>query len=302
MPGLVNARICNTRFNGGKKYYEDLHLRSHGDALVIDMVNGGGKSFLIQCIGQTIIPNSKWQNDWDFKAVFEPKNKNTVIHCASEWELDEGSEYKYLLAGFCASKALRNSSDDEEKTYADFERFSYICLYNERNENDIFNLPLKEETDDGRSKFISLSDLKKYLYSIKTGNYYTEVFTTAKSYRERLSQYNITKAEWELIKDVNADEKYVATYLRQYPNAEKFILDFLIPKIEECYSTRTGYEYQDSDKLASSLLNIREKMDELMKSKAKSQEYDKVIESIQKLADKLNDLSDKYVSREELYI
>lgn len=301
MPGLLSTRVCNARFSGGKKYYEDLQLNSHGDALVIDMVNGGGKSFLIQCIGQTIIPNSRWQNDWDFKAVFEPKNKNTVIHCVTEWELDDGMEYKYLLAGFCASKPTKNNNDDEDKTYADFERFSYICLYNNRNENDIFNLPLKEVNDDGSSKFMSLCELKKYLHSIKSSDYYTEVFTVSKSYRKRLSQYNITEAEWELIKGVNADEKYVATYLRQYPNAEKFILDFLIPKIEECYSTREGYEYQDSEKLASSLLNIREKMDELMKSKSKSQEYEKIIESIQRLAIKLEDLSTKYTEREKIY-
>ncbi|MGL4108426.1 hypothetical protein [Clostridium sp. LP20] len=301
MPGLLSTRVCNARFSSGKKYYEDLQLNSHGDALVIDMVNGGGKSFLIQCIGQTIIPNSRWQNDWDFKAVFEPKNKNTVIHCVTEWELDDGMEYKYLLAGFCASKPTKNNNDDDEKTYADFERFSYICLYNNRNENDIFNLPLKEVNDDGSSKFMSLSELKKYLNIIKSADYYTEVFTVSKSYRKRLSQYNITEAEWELIKGVNADEKYVATYLRQYPNAEKFILDFLIPKIEECYSTRLGYEYQDSEKLASSLLNIREKMDELMKSKSKSQEYEKIIELIQKLAIKLQDLSNKYTEREKIY-
>lgn len=302
MPGLLSTRVCNARFSGGKKYYEDLQLNSHGDASVIDMVNGGGKSFLIQCIGQTIIPNSKWQNDWDFKAVFEPKNKNTVIHCVTEWELDDGMEFKYLLAGFCASKPTRNNNEDEDKIYADFERFSYICLYNKRNENDIFNMPLREINKDGSNEFMSLPELKKYLHSIKSADYYTEVFTVSKSYRKRLSQYNITEAEWELIKGVNADEKYVATYLRQYHNAEKFILDFLIPKIEECYSTRVGYEYQDSEKLASSLLNIREKLEELMKSKSKSQEYENVIESIKKLAVKLEELSDKYAAREGLYV
>ena len=301
MPSLLNARVCNARFSGGKKYYEDLQLSSHGDALVVDMVNGGGKSFIIQCIGQTIIPNSRWQNDWEFKALFESKNKNTVIHCCTEWELDEGMEYRYMMAGFCASKPT-SSASDEEKLYADFDRFSYICLYNERNENDIFNLPLREVDEKGNNKFISLSELKRYFNSIKSSNYYIEIFSSSKSYRKRLSQYNITEAEWELIKGVNADEKYVATYLRQYNNAEKFILEFMIPKIEECYSTRIAYEYQDSEKLAESLLNIRDKMDELMRSKSKSQEYEKIIESVQKLALKLDDLSNKYEDKEKLYI
>ncbi|WP_164907519.1 hypothetical protein [Clostridium septicum] len=40
-------------------------------------------------------------------------------------------------------------------------------------------------------------------------------------------------------------------------------------------------------------------MDELMKSKSKSQEYEKIIESIQKLAIKLEDLSTKYTEREK---
>ncbi|MDU5107841.1 hypothetical protein [Clostridium sp.] len=301
MPSLGRARIVNTRFSGGKKYYEDLQLNSNGDALVIDMVNGGGKSFLIQCIGQTIIPNSKWQNDWEFKAVFEPKNKNTVVHMMTEWELDEGMEYKYLLAGFCAFKPL-STKDDENNAYGDFERFSYICLYNNRNENDIFNFPLKETGLDGKNKFLSLNELKRYLNSIKSSSYYTEIFHTAKAYRNRLSQYNITEAEWELIKGVNADEKYVATYLRQYPNAEKFIMDFLVPKIEECYSTRHDYEYQDSEKLATSLLNIRAQMDELLKSKAKSKEYTKIIEYIEKLNTKIIEIFNTYEDRENLYI
>ncbi|QAS60535.1 hypothetical protein [Clostridium septicum] len=56
MPGLLSTRVCNARFSGGKKYYEDLQLNSHGDASVIDMVNGGGKSF-----------NSMYRSDYNTK-------------------------------------------------------------------------------------------------------------------------------------------------------------------------------------------------------------------------------------------
>ena len=302
MPGLLNGRVCNARFNGGKQYYDDLQISSNNDAVVIDMVNGGGKSFLIQCLGQTIIPNSRWQNDWEFKAVFEPKNKNTVIHCMTEWRLDDGMEYKYLLAGFCASKPTRVNSDDENYSYGNFERISYICLYNEPNENDIFNFPLKQQDDDGKDRFMTLPELKRYLSSIKSRDYYTEIAPSSIAYRKRLSQYNIIEPEWDLIKGVNADEKYVATYLRQYPTSEKFILDFLIPKIEKCNSTRAGYDYQDSDSLATALMDIKEQLGELMRNKAQSGEYNKIIEFIEVLSNKLSDIGEQYEKREELYV
>jgi hypothetical protein len=301
MPSLNRCRAI-ARFNEGKQCFEDMKINSLGETIVLDMVNGGGKSFLIQCLGQTVIPNSTWQKDWDFKAVFEPSNKNTVVHCLTEWELDEGMGYKYLLAGFCASRPNKMTNSDGESNYGDFDRFSYICLYNSLNENDIFNIPLIEKDENGNEKRMSLYDLKKYLKSIKGDGYYTEIPEKAKNYKKRLAQYNITNAEWELIRGVNADEKYVATYLRTFPTSEKFILKFLIPKIEECNANRVDVEYRGSEELARDLLNIRELMDDLIKKKEQAKEYDKILGFVELVARKLTEIKDKYVERDTLYI
>lgn len=301
MPSLNRGRAI-ARFNEGKQCFEDMKINSLGETIVLDMVNGGGKSFLIQCLGQTVIPNSTWQKDWDFKAVLEPSNKNTVVHCLTEWELDEGMGYKYLLAGFCASKPSKMISSDGESNYGDFDRFSYICLYNSPNENDIFNIPLVEKNDNNTEKRMSLQDLKKYLKGIKGDSYYVEIADKARDYKKRLAQYNITNAEWELIRGVNADEKYVATYLRTFPTSEKFILKFLIPKIEECNANRVDVEYRDSEELARDLLNIRELMDDLIKKKGQAKEYDKILSFVELVARKLTEIKDKYVERDTLYI
>ncbi|AWI04446.1 hypothetical protein [Clostridium drakei] len=301
MPSLNRGRAI-ARFNEGKQCFEDMKINSLGETIVLDMVNGGGKSFLIQCLGQTIIPNSTWQKDWDFKAVFDPANKNTVVHCLTEWELDEGMGYKYLLAGFCASKPNKITNSDGESNYGDFDKFSYICLYNSPNENDIFNIPLVEKDENNSKKRMSLQDLKKYLKGIKGDGYYVELPDKARDYKKRLAQYNITNAEWELIRGVNADEKYVATYLRTFSTSEKFILKFLIPKIEECNANRVDVEYRDSEELARDLLNIRELMDDLIKKKGQAREYDKILSFVELVARKLTEIKDKYVERDALYI
>lgn len=301
MPSLNRGRAI-ARFNEGKQCFEDMKINSLGETIVLDMVNGGGKSFLIQCLGQTVIPNSTWQKDWDFKAVLEPSNKNTVVHCLTEWELDEGMGYKYLLAGFCASKPSKMINSDGESNYGEFDRFSYMCLYNSPNENDIFNIPLVEKNDNNTEKRMSLQDLKKYLKGIKGDGYYVEIPDKARDYKKRLAQYNITNAEWELIRGVNADEKYVATYLRTFPTSEKFILKFLIPKIEECNANRVDVEYRDSEELARDLLNIRELMDDLIKKKGQAKEYDKILNFVELVARKLTEIKDKYVERDTLYI
>jgi hypothetical protein len=301
MPSLNRGRAI-ARFNEGKQCFEDMKINSLGETIVLDMVNGGGKSFLIQCLGQTIIPNSTWQKDWDFKAVFDAANRNTVVHCLTEWELDEGMGYKYLLAGFCASKPNKITNSDGESNYGDFDKFSYICLYNSPNENDIFNIPLVEKDENNSKKRMSLQELKKYLKAIKGDGYYVEIPDKARDYKKRLAQYNITNAEWELIRGVNADEKYVATYLRTFPTSEKFILKFLIPKIEECNANRVDVEYRDSEELARDLLNIRELMDGLIKKKGQSKEYDKILSFVELVARKLTEIKDKYVERDSLYI
>ena len=301
MPSLNRCRVIAS-FNEGKQCFEDMKINSLGETIVLDMVNGGGKSFLIQCLGQTVIPNSTWQNDWDFKAVFEPANKNTVVHCLTEWELDEGMGYKYLLAGFCASKPNKMTNSDGESNYGDFDRFSYICLYNSPNENDIFNIPLIEKDENDSKRRVALHELKKYLRGIKGNGYYVEIPEKVRDYKKRLAQYNITNAEWELIKGVNADEKYVATYLRTFPTSEKFILKFLIPKIEECNANRADVEYRDSEELAKDLLNIRGLMDELIKKKGQSKEYGKILSFVELVARRLMEIKDEYVERDTLYI
>ena len=300
MPSLNRVRAIAS-FNNGKQCFEDLKINSLGEDIVLDMVNGGGKSFLIQCIGQTIIPNSTWQKDWDFKAVFEPANKNKVVHCLTEWKLDEGMGYKYLLAGFCAARPTKVTNNEGESNYGDFERFSYICLYNEPNDNDIFNLPLTEKDEEGTVYRMSLHDLKRYLKNQKNNDYYVEIEEKARTYKKRLAKYNITNAEWELIRGINADEKYVATYLRSYPTSEKFILKFLIPKIEECNANMEDIDYRGSEALAADLLNIRELMNDLIKKKSQAKEYYKIVNFIELVSRELTVIKDKYKERDALY-
>ena len=114
MPSINRIRIFNVFYNDRKDYFEDLQLNAFGDDMLIEMFNGGGKSLILQCIAQTVLPNSMIQDEWEFKKLFSKTNNNNNIHIMVEWNLDEGMEHKYMIAGFCAYKD--DSRDDETKS------------------------------------------------------------------------------------------------------------------------------------------------------------------------------------------
>ena len=70
MPSINRIRIFNVFYNDRKDYFEDLQLNAFGDDMLIEMFNGGGKSLILQCIAQTVLPNSMIQDEWEFKKLF----------------------------------------------------------------------------------------------------------------------------------------------------------------------------------------------------------------------------------------
>ena len=80
MPSINRIRIFNVFYNDRKDYFEDLQLNAFGDDMLIEMFNGGGKSLILQCIAQTVLPNSMIQDEWEFKKLFSKTNNNNNIH------------------------------------------------------------------------------------------------------------------------------------------------------------------------------------------------------------------------------
>ena len=306
MPSINRIRIFNVFYNDRKDYFEDLQLNAFGDDMLIEMFNGGGKSLILQCIAQTVLPNSMIQDEWEFKKLFSKTNNNNNIHIMVEWNLDEGMEHKYMLAGFCAYKD--DSRDDETNDEEKGDRiknplyFNYICLYDEPNQYDIAEFPLLQRDSENRTvSKMNHKDLRRLLRSIKSDKYYTEIFDTTRNYHQRLSQYYINPVEWDILREVNADEKFVAKVFREKKTAKDFLLKFLVPKVEKCYANQVSNDYQDNEALADSLLNLRTQLDELIQKKEQISEYDYCIELVQKLVTSLENIRLAQEKREHLH-
>ena len=50
MEGLNKIRISNISYANGERYYDDLILDVGTKTLALDYINGGGKTFLAQCL------------------------------------------------------------------------------------------------------------------------------------------------------------------------------------------------------------------------------------------------------------
>ena len=306
MPSINRIRIFNVFYNDRKDYFEDLQLNAFGNDMLIEMFNGGGKSLILQCIAQTVLPNSMIQDEWEFKKLFSKTNNNNNIHIMVEWNLDEGMEHKYMIAGFCAYKddSRNDETNDEEKgdRIKNPLYFNYICLYDEPNQYDIAEFPLLQRDSENRivSK-MNHTELRKFLRSIKSDKYYTEIFDTTRTCHQRLSQYYINPVEWDILREVNADEKFVAKVFREKKTAKDFLLKFLVPKVEKCYANQVSTDYQDNEALADSLLNLRTQLDELIQKKEQISEYDYFISMVKRLVTSLENIMSAQENREYLH-
>lgn len=61
MPDINRTRLVNTKYNDGNNYYEDFVLKLGGAHTLIDMINGLGKTFFLQCMAQPMLPNAKFK-------------------------------------------------------------------------------------------------------------------------------------------------------------------------------------------------------------------------------------------------
>nr|WP_302596336.1 hypothetical protein [uncultured Cellulosilyticum sp.] len=280
MPDINRTRLVNTKYNDGNNYYEDFVLKLGGAHTLIDMINGLGKTFFLQCMAQPMLPNAKFKQEFPISLLFDKNNNNNTIHSLVEWRLDEGSAYKYALVGFCAykketgDKTLEGFVDEENQ--GEFGTFLYICYYNTPNAYDIESLPLVTYKDDGTRKVMNYKELEKYLKTLQgtpLKDYAIVINRTKKDHLKELAKLNINSVEWKHLMGINASEANAEKYLRSYTTASSFIQDFLIPTIEESYRLRHEMDYQTEENRAKTLLQLRQTLVTLQQKEALEEEY-----------------------------
>ncbi|MEA1961627.1 MAG: hypothetical protein U9N81_10225 [Bacillota bacterium] len=313
MPHVNRIRLVNVGNTNSTQFYDEFHMGLFGRNVTYDLINGGGKTFLIQMILQTILPNSYLDKKNPLKNIFEG-GKDRTSHIVVEWLLDEGSPYKYLLSGFCAKGSKKPGpanpdeasiiSDDEEDALEDtsLEFFNYTHLYNETNSVDIQGLDLYRRENE-KEEYKSLSSLKNYLRDLKKQGFAVHTFDTQRSrteFKAFLNGYNIVPREWELIQQINQKENNIKSYFEQAKTSRKLVENLLIPIVADLNETGRDAGNKQGANLARELINIKEQFKEYQTKRDNAVINEMNINRCEQLRQSCDQLGVKYQSVEQV--
>lgn len=297
MPHINRLRVNNVKYNFGTQYYDDFMMKPYGKNMLYDLANGGGKSVLMLLLLQTVIPNCTLDDKQPVEKLFRTSGGSTTIHSLIEWKLNDNNikdGFQYMTTGFCAKKGTAQ----EEKDTASIDYFNYCIFYREYNENDIRNLPLINENER-----VTYSGLKQYLKELQRNpGLRVEVFDRKGEYQQFISNYGIYESEWEIIRGINKTEGHVRTYFEtNYKTTRKVVEDLLIEEIiQKAYNRYLDGGNDSEDSMAQALLSIKDKLIELSQKKATVNFYDRQIEIIDGLKERLSILDHVYTRDKEL--
>lgn len=305
MPHINRLRVNNVKYNFGTQYYDDFMMKPYGKNMLYDLANGGGKSVLMLLLLQTVIPNCTLDDKQPVEKLFRTAGGSSTIHSLIEWKLNDNNikdGFQYMTTGFCAKKGTAQ----EEKDTASIDYFNYCIFYREYNENDIRNLPLINENER-----VTYSGLKQYLKELQRNpGLRVEVFDRKGEYQQFISNYGIYESEWEIIRGINKTEGHVRTYFEtNYKTTRRVVEDLLIEEIiQKSYNryldggndSSGGGEKNSDDSMATTLLNIKDKLIELSQKKATVNLYDRQTEIIDGLKERLSILDHVYTRDREL--
>lgn len=302
MPHINRIRVNNVKYNFGTQFYDDFIMRFSGKNTIYDLANGGGKSVLMLLLMQNLIPNCTLDEKQPIEKLFRGDGSQ-VIHSLIEWKLNKNNikdGYQYMTTGFCARKAKETAQDDGigGKENAAIEYFNYCIFYREFNDNDLRNLPLSN----GKER-ITYQGLRNYLRDLEKKDFSLEVkiFDRKGDYQRFISQYGLYESEWEIIRGINKTEGHVRTYFEtHYKTTRKVVEDLLIEEIiQKSFQNKIGEE-GDSQEIAKTLLDIKDKLVDLSKKKGEMSHYDLQMEVLQSFIQRLQSMKGVYLEKSGL--
>ncbi len=283
MPHLKAIRIANVHFNNATQFYDDFLMKVEGKNATYDLENGGGKSLLILMLLQTVLPKSFLRKEKPISLMFQG-GKERTSHVAVEWILEEGSQYKYMLTGFCARKkkssnepGVKESGEEDETIMSgDIEHLNWCVFYNDHRITGINSAPLCRE-ESGKKVYANFDDIRKYIQQMKQRGLPADVFDRIDKYQSFISAQNLITAEWNIIKGINSGENNIESYFRQNATSRKLIENQFVKIIEDVEAQ--GKVEKNSDEtllLADTLIEIRERLNEYLKLKGHMGEFEKI--------------------------
>lgn len=302
MPHLSSIRLVNTYFNNATQFYDDFKMDLGGKDATYDLENGGGKSLLLLMILQTVLPKSYLRKEKPISLLFQG-GKDRTSHVVVEWILDEGSQYKYILTGFCARKKKgtvdRETNEEDENILAgDIEHLNWCVFYNDNKITSIKSAPLFRE-EAGKKTYSSFDEIRKYIQQMKQKGLPAEVFDGIEKYQRYISAHNLIPAEWNIIRGINSGENNIESYFRQNATSRKLIENQFVKIIEDVEALNRREQGNDeSYLLADTLIEIRNRLDEYLRLKEHIEEFEKIKEYYNEFEKRNEDLLNRFTEYE----
>lgn len=232
----INAvRFINLNYNNNTMRISDDTFQMSGRSTLMSLQNGGGKSVLVQMMTAPFV-HKRYRDakDRPFDSYFTTSKPTFIM---VEWKLDRGAGY--CLAGMMVRRSQLTEDDAENA----LEMVSFICEYQSRCGQDIYNLPVVEK----RNKEIVLKNYRecRQLFETYKKDHTMRFFcydmnnsAQSKQYFDKLAEYQIYYKEWEnIVRKINLEEsglsKLFADCRDEKGLIEKWFLDAVENKLNK---------------------------------------------------------------------
>ena len=256
MPKINRVRIVNFSYNNNNRHIIDETFDFYGgENALLSLVNGGGKSVLVQIMLQPILPKISLQKR-EIKDFFLGKKAPSYIMI--EWKLDDGAGY--LLTGIGITSKISNSMNEDEQNL-DIRYFTFLNAYDKANSFDIKDIPVTELL--GRNIKIALyNEFKKLLEKEADKNKHDlHIFNSTREeqniYEKKLSSYSISRDEWkELMVKINEAEHGVSEVFTKCKTSKMVMEQWIIKYIEKVLNKSSDSDASDHKKLEKMMSQV----------------------------------------------
>lgn len=219
MPSIAKIRFTNVIYDNKHKRFNDdiFNLDGHNAAVLLE--NGGGKTVIIQCAIQAVIPHA----DLGERKIKETLLlDNTCAHIAIEWILKDRPR-KYCVTAV----SLYKDSNGSVASYR------FINEYGGDSKDAIELIPFALNAADGRKRPASREEIGEYYAKAKAGSMAARTFSTIQEYQNALAKdYGIIASEWRSQLAINKKEGGVEEFFDGCTTTGHLVDNLLIPSIE----------------------------------------------------------------------
>jgi chromosome segregation ATPase len=290
MPKINRARIVNFSYNNNNRHILDEMFDFYGGVnALLSLVNGGGKSVLVQILLQPILPKQTLlhRKIGDFFI-----SRNTPSYIMLEWKLDENAGY--LLTGIAIMPSVTHNANEDEPS-ASVRYFTFIHEYEEGNPLDIKAIPVTEAVGNSL-RIASYSEFRKFMQKeIEKNPMHMDLFDSGRdeqrAYERKLISFGISKEEWrDLIVRINEAEHGVSEVFSQCRTSKKVMEQWVIKYIEKVLN-KSDDNVSDHSKLETMMSQVALDMvdnEQHVKEYQRISEFVKNIEAVKDLSDNIS--------------